>query len=68
MYLKKHHLNCPLTLSIAAYFLQVAVHLLHGIDQLLADELKVPVFISDNPLDCVAIGTGILLENMDKDL
>ena len=40
--------------------------LLHGIDQLLADELKVPVFISDNPLDCVAIGTGILLENMDK--
>lgn len=40
--------------------------LLHGIDQLLADELKVPVFISDNPLDCVAIGTGILLENIDK--
>lgn len=40
--------------------------LLHGIDQLLADELKVPVFISDNPLDCVAIGTGILLDNMDK--
>ena len=40
--------------------------LLHGIDQLLADELKVPVFISDNPLDCVAIGTGILLENMNK--
>ena len=42
--------------------------LLHGIDQLLAEELKVPVFISDNPLDCVAIGTGILLDNMDKDL
>ena len=40
--------------------------LLHGIDQLLADELKVPVFISDNPLDCVAIGTGILMENIDK--
>ena len=40
--------------------------LLHGIDQLLAEELKVPVFISDNPLDCVAIGTGILLDNMDK--
>jgi rod shape-determining protein MreB and related proteins len=40
--------------------------LLHGIDQLLADELKVPVFVSDNPLDCVAIGTGILLDNMDK--
>lgn len=38
--------------------------LIHGIDQLLADELKVPVFVSDNPLDCVAIGTGILLENI----
>ena len=40
--------------------------LLHGIDQLLADALKVPVFVSDNPLDCVAIGTGILLENIGK--
>ena len=40
--------------------------LLHGIDQLLSEELKVPVFVSDNPLDCVAIGTGILLENIDK--
>lgn len=40
--------------------------LLHGIDQLLAEELKVPVFVSDNPLDCVAIGTGILLENFSK--
>ncbi len=40
--------------------------LLHGIDQLLAEELKVPVFIADNPLNCVAIGTGILLENIDR--
>lgn len=40
--------------------------LLHGIDQLLAEELKVPVFISDNPLNCVAIGTGILLGNIDR--
>lgn len=40
--------------------------LIHGIDQLLAEELKVPVFVSDNPLDCVAIGTGILLENINK--
>lgn len=38
--------------------------LIHGIDQLLAEELKVPVFVSDHPLDCVAVGTGILLENM----
>lgn len=40
--------------------------LIHGIDQLLAEVLKVPVFVSDNPLDCVAIGTGILLENITK--
>ena len=40
--------------------------LLHGLDQLLAEELKVPVFISEDPQDCVAIGTGILLENISK--
>lgn len=40
--------------------------LIHGLDQLLAEELKVPVFVSERPLDCVAIGTGILLENIDK--
>ncbi|WP_404405325.1 rod shape-determining protein [Jeotgalibacillus malaysiensis] len=40
--------------------------LLHGIDQLLAEELKVPVFVAENPMDCVAIGTGIMLENIDK--
>lgn len=40
--------------------------LLHGLDQLLAEELKVPVFISESPLDCVAIGTGVLLENISK--
>ncbi|MGD7043009.1 rod shape-determining protein [Jeotgalibacillus proteolyticus] len=40
--------------------------LLHGIDQLLAEELKVPVFVAENPMDCVAIGTGVMLENIDK--
>ena len=40
--------------------------LIHGIDQLLAEALKVPVFVSENPLDCVAIGTGLLLENINK--
>jgi len=40
--------------------------LLHGIDQLLMEELKVPVFIAENPMDCVAIGTGIMLDNIDK--
>ncbi|PXW92038.1 rod shape-determining protein MreB [Streptohalobacillus salinus] len=40
--------------------------LLHGIDQLLAEELKVPVFLADEPMSCVARGTGIMLENIDK--
>lgn len=40
--------------------------LLHGIDQLLAEELKVPVLIAENPMDSVAAGTGIMLENMDR--
>lgn len=40
--------------------------LLHGIDQLLAEELRVPVLIAENPMECVAIGTGIMLENLDR--
>lgn len=40
--------------------------LLHGIDQLLASELKVPVVIAENPMTCVAEGTGIMLEHLDK--
>ncbi|MFE5389405.1 rod shape-determining protein [Bacillus cereus] len=40
--------------------------LLHGIDMLLAEELKVPVLIAENPMHCVAVGTGIMLENIDR--
>ena len=40
--------------------------LMHGIDLLLAEELKVPVLVAENPMDCVAIGTGIMLNNMGK--
>ena len=40
--------------------------LLDGIDQLLMEELKVPVFVAENPMDCVAIGTGIMLDNIDR--
>jgi rod shape-determining protein MreB len=39
--------------------------LLHGIDMLLSEELKVPVFVAENPMNCVAIGTGIILDSMD---
>ncbi len=35
-----------------------------GFDQIFAKELKVPVFMAESPLTCVAEGTGILLENL----
>ena len=37
--------------------------LLRGLDQLISTETKIPVIIAQNPLDCVADGTGICLEN-----
>lgn len=40
--------------------------LLHGLDQLMMDELKVPVLIADDPMHCVVKGTGIMLDNLDK--
>jgi len=40
--------------------------LLHGLDQLLAEELMVPVLIADDPLHSVVKGTGIMLDNLDK--
>lgn len=39
--------------------------LIDGIALLLEKELEVPVYIADDPLTCVAIGTGILLENLE---
>lgn len=39
--------------------------LIDGIDKLLAHELKVPVFVAESPLTCVAEGTGLLLDNID---
>ncbi len=38
--------------------------LLAGIDELLSQELNIPVFIADNALTCVAEGTGIMLDNL----
>lgn len=39
--------------------------LLKGISQLFAAELKVPVLLADDPLDAVALGTGVLLDNIE---
>ena len=40
--------------------------LLKGIDLLIHHETGIPVKIADRPLDCVADGTGKVLENIDK--
>ena len=38
--------------------------LVHGFDNLLSHELKVPVYVAESPLTCVVEGTGILLDNI----
>ncbi len=39
--------------------------LLDGIDRIIIKETGMPVHIAENPLDCVAIGTGKALESID---
>ena len=40
--------------------------LLKGLDKLINKETGMPVYVADSPLDCVAEGTGKVLENIDK--
>ena len=35
--------------------------LLQGLDELISSETEVPVFLADDPLSCVVVGTGKLL-------
>ena len=39
--------------------------LLKGLDLLICEETGIPVFIAKNPLDCVVLGTGKVLEELD---
>ena len=39
--------------------------LLKNLDKVISDETNMPVFIADEPLDCVAIGTGKALDNFE---
>lgn len=39
--------------------------LLEGLDRLIIKETGIPVHIADNPLDCVAIGTGKALDSIE---
>jgi len=40
--------------------------LLHNLDKLINHETHIPVNIAENPLDCVAIGAGKALANLDQ--
>ena len=39
--------------------------LLRGLDRLVTDEIGIPCYVPDNPLECVAMGAGIALEHLD---
>ena len=40
--------------------------LLRGLDSLIERETGMPVHIAENPLDCVAMGTGKVLDDIDN--
>ena len=40
--------------------------MLHGLDELIRRETDIPTYLADDPLSCVAIGTGKALECLDK--
>lgn len=40
--------------------------LIKGLNQLLAEELQIPIYVASEPLTAVARGTGVILENLDK--
>lgn len=40
--------------------------LLQGLDQVIANDVKIPVRIADDPLTCVVRGTGIVLEDLES--
>ncbi len=39
--------------------------LLRNLDRIISDQTNIPVFVAENPLDCVAIGTGKSLDHID---
>lgn len=40
--------------------------LLYGMDKFVAEHTKVPCYVAEDPISCVAIGTGKVLDNIDK--
>lgn len=40
--------------------------LLHGLDQLISEETKLPVILAEKPIECVVLGAGRALEELDN--
>lgn len=40
--------------------------MLNGLDELLSEQLHVPVWVAEDPMHCVVKGTGIMLDHLDK--
>ena len=40
--------------------------LLYGLDRMLAEKTKVPCYVAEDAVSCVAIGTGKALEDLDS--
>ncbi len=40
--------------------------LIKGFADVLSEEVKIPVYVADNPLTCVVRGTGIILEKLEE--
>lgn len=40
--------------------------MLNGLDELLSEQLHVPVWVAEDPMHCVVKGTGMMLDHLDK--
>jgi rod shape-determining protein MreB len=40
--------------------------LIHGLDKLISRETGIPTYLADDPLSCVALGTGKALDSLES--
>ncbi len=61
---KKHRLNLAADIMDRGIVLTGGGALLRNLDKVISGETNMPVLIAENPLDCVAIGTGKALDHI----